>query len=33
MSLFWIAGEPSGDLQAAAVARYITAHHPEVKQR
>ena len=32
MSLFWIAGEPSGDVQAAAVARYITAHHPEVKQ-
>ena len=32
MSLFWIAGEPSGDVQAAAVAGYITAHHPEIKQ-
>ena len=32
MSLFWIAGEPSGDVQAAAVAQYISTHHPEIKQ-
>lgn len=32
MSLFWIAGEPSGDVQAAAVAEYISAHHPDVQQ-
>ena len=32
MSVFWIAGEPSGDVQAAAVADYISTHHPEIKQ-
>ena len=32
MSVFWIAGEPSGDVQAAAVAGYISKHHPEIKQ-
>lgn len=33
MRIFWMVGEPSGDIQAAAVAAALGDHYPEVEQR
>ena len=33
MKIYWIAGEPSGDVQAAAVAEALQARQPSIEQR